>query len=119
MAKTPEESEFTGAKDRIDDLKRRSSKSPATHDWERSRRRSKSGWMSPIEIDEQSDPLGPDPSLVGRRASERGFLSISLSRYIELLDWTGRELRKKKRGSIPQHLAPIPGSTGDRPGRLV
>ena len=107
MAKTPEESEFTGAKDRIDDLKQRASNSPATHNWERSRRRLKSGWMSPIEINERSDPAGPAPNPAGRRASERGFLPISLTSYIELLDWTGRELRKKKRGSIPQHLAPI------------
>ena len=107
MAKRPEESEFTGAKDRIDDLKQRGSTSTATHDWERSLRRSKSGWMSPIEINERSDPIGPDPSPGGRRASERGFLPISLTKYIELLDWTGRELRKKERGSIPQDLAPI------------
>lgn len=34
MAKTPEESEFTGAKDRMDDLADRESKSMDTHGWE-------------------------------------------------------------------------------------
>ncbi|MEZ6121353.1 MAG: hypothetical protein R3C28_33025 [Pirellulaceae bacterium] len=52
-----EESEFTGKKDRIDDLAARESKSADTHAWERSRRRSKSGWLSPLEINERTDPV--------------------------------------------------------------
>ena len=63
--------------------------------------------MSPIEIDERTDPLGSDSSASARRASDKGFLSISLCAYIELLDWTGREIRSDKRGAIPSHLAPI------------
>jgi len=107
MAKTPEASAFTGAKDRIDDLKQRESASTATHDWERSRRRAKSGWMSPIEINERTDAAGADLNPTNRRASQKGFLSIPLAKYLELLDWTGRQLRRKKRGSIPDDLAPI------------
>ncbi|TWT84865.1 hypothetical protein CA13_63460 [Planctomycetes bacterium CA13] len=108
IAETPETSEYTGAKDRIDDLaERRDRTRPSTHDWERSRRRRKSGWMSPIEIDEKNDAVGPcvDPS--GRRASTKGFLAVSMSRYLELLDWTGRQLHRNKVGKIPDHLAPI------------
>ena len=134
LAETPETSQFTGAHDRIEDLQlrqsttskckrsgnsssnrnlRRSKKpnsrvsSPRTREWERSRRRKRSGWMSPLEIDERSDPIGPNSSRCGRRASLKGFLSVSLCRYLELLDWTGRQLRTNKRGSIPCHLAPI------------
>jgi REP element-mobilizing transposase RayT len=108
LAETPEESEFTGAKDRIDDLAVRADRRRmSTHQWERSRRRKKSGWMSPIEIDERDDALGPDAESSGRRASRKGFLSISMLQYLELLDWTGRALRAGKSGSIPQHLAPI------------
>ncbi|TWT76187.1 hypothetical protein CA13_66780 [Planctomycetes bacterium CA13] len=63
--------------------------------------------MSPIEIDEKNDAVGPcvDPS--GRRASTKGFLAVSMSRYLELLDWTGRQLHRNKVGKIPDHLAPI------------
>ena len=107
LAETPEDSDFTGAKDRIDDLKQRASTSAATHDWERSRRRQQSGWMSPIEIDERTDPTGPDLNPTEQRASLKGFLPISLAQYLELLDWTGREIQKQKRGSIPAQLAPI------------
>ena len=32
---------------------------------------------------------------------------MSLADYLELLDWTGRQLRRKKQGTIPRHLAPI------------
>ena len=109
MAKTPEASKFTGAKDRIDDLKTRSKNAPAhaTQDWERSRRRQQSGWLSPIEINERTDKTGPNLNPTNRRASQKGFLSIPLAKYLDLLDWTGRQLRLNKRGSIPDHLAPI------------
>lgn len=63
--------------------------------------------MSPIEIDQQSDATGPAVETSGRRASSKGFLPVSMARYLELLDWTGRQLRADKVGSIPEHLAPI------------
>jgi REP element-mobilizing transposase RayT len=48
----------------------------------------------------------PRPNLRAR-ASDQGFLPIETSKYIMLLDWTGRELRRDKRGTIPDNLAPI------------
>ena len=118
MAETSEASEYTGAKDRIDDLSERADRSRAsTHAWERSRRRSHSGWLSPIEIDEQNDAAGADMNPTPRRASQKGFLSVSLIDYLQLLDWTGREIRGGKRGRIPSHLAPILSRIGlDPPG---
>jgi len=75
IAETPETSEYTRAKDRIDDLNEREDRTrPSTHDWESSRRRRK---------------------------------SVSMARYLELLDWTGRQLKADKVGVIPDHLAPI------------
>lgn len=108
MAETPETSDYTGAKDRIDDLAERADRSrPSTRDWERSRRRRRSGWMSPIEIDEHSGAIGPCVETSGRRASSKGFLAVSMASYLELLDWTGRQIHVDKAGVIPEHLAPI------------
>lgn len=108
IAETPEASEYTGAKDRLDDFSEQEDRSrPNTHDWERSRRRKRSGWMSPIEINEKDDPVGACVDGSGRRASLKGFLAISLAHYLELLDWTGRQWCADKIGSIPDHLAPI------------
>lgn len=108
MAETPETSQFTGAKDRIDDLTARIDRTrPAEHDWERAGAGRESGWLSPIEIDQRQDAIGPDSETSGRRASRKGFLSLSLTDYLQLLDWTGRSIRADKRGAIPDHLAPI------------
>ena len=62
--------------------------------------------MSPLQIDELRDPIGPDPS-DRHRASKKGFLNVSLYDYLELIDWTGRQLVAGKSGVIPDSLAPI------------
>ena len=50
---------------------------------------------------------GEAPRRLHVRASDQGFLPITVEQYVMLLDWTGRELRADKRGAIPDHLAPI------------
>ena len=118
-ARTPEESDYTGAKDRIDDLRislgttdlgQQSitllSSTHSIHDWERLDN-PHSGWMCPVEIDELRDPIGPDEDPADRRASRKGAVALSLDRYLQLLDWVGRAIRCDKRGSIPVELDSI------------
>ena len=44
---------------------------------------------------------------VSSRASNKGFLPVTQDQYLQLLDWTGRQARRGKRGRIPSDLAPI------------
>ncbi|MDC0935937.1 hypothetical protein OAS39_06600 [Pirellulales bacterium] len=66
-------------------------------------------WLSELFLDPRSDAyqVGPQPSATGKRASDKGLLSINLDEYLQLLDWTGRHLVKGKTGAIPKNLAPI------------
>ena len=50
-------------------------------------------WLCPISIDNNEQ--------------RRGLLPLSEEEYIELVDYSGRELRAGKRGTIPDALAPI------------
>ena len=82
--------------------------------------RDRDGWLSPVELQpERKAAVATGP---GRRASDKGFLSLSLSKYLRLLDWTvcwtgqsvgldslldwtGRQARPDQRGQIPGELA--------------
>jgi len=66
-------------------------------------------WLSPVTIDERSVAYrGAMPSKTGKRASDKGFLGMTLEVYLQLLDWTGRQIRRdNKRGRVPAELAPI------------
>ena len=91
--------------ERIDDLAQRPERSGmSTHQRER-RGGGHSGWMSPVEIDEARDAVGPCACSMNWRSRDEEFLS--LERYLELLDWTGSQLRAGKVGVIPSHLPPI------------
>ncbi|MBS0265478.1 MAG: hypothetical protein JSS02_26335 [Planctomycetes bacterium] len=43
----------------------------------------------------------------GTRCSDKGFLPMSLGDYMQLLDWTGRQLAQGKKGRIPDTVGPI------------
>ncbi len=119
IADSIEDSDYTGAKDRLDDLRihlategtleMRMEYGSETLQWERLDPKI-SGWLSPIEIDttrpqgvdEQATP-SPESTEVrpARRASNRGVFRISLPKYLLLLDLVGRERRKDATGFIP------------------
>jgi hypothetical protein len=50
----------------------------------------------------------------GHRISEDTGLPIKFEQYLQLLDWTGRQLRKDKQGAIPAEAGRYPDSAADR-----
>ncbi|QDV26582.1 hypothetical protein [Aureliella helgolandensis] len=125
LAETIEESDFTSAQRRIRSLsqeakspigkissttpstslvatrespegKGRSPKTPSETEPSRSDR-----CLAPVEIDELRDSLGAMPSRSRDRCSDKGFTSMTSSEYVELLDWTARQIVKGKRGATP------------------
>ena len=106
VAQTPETSRYTSAYDRIRAKQpHRGKKKPRRAKAQRRRAASlPDGWLSPIPLAKGSADGAGRPT---RRASNKGFLPVSLNDYLRLLDWTGRQVRQGKRGSIPSDLAPI------------
>ncbi len=57
----------------------------------------------------RSDPEDPSGRLPfpSARASNKGYLPITLYDYLTLLDWTGRQMAPEKSGVIPGKAPPI------------
>ena len=93
IARLPGDSEFTSGFDRIQGraARQRGAGPSAASRFD--------GWLTPIQVegDGQEYPAG-------QRASDQGVLSISLDDYLELLDWTARELRMDQGGAVPLRL---------------
>ncbi len=65
----------------------------------------KAGWLAPVELEPKRKKVREkSPS---RRASNRGCLFMSLAEYLQLLDWTGSQLKPGKRGSVAKTAPPI------------
>jgi REP element-mobilizing transposase RayT len=105
IAATPETSDFTSVKERIED--RASAAEVSTPDAQdlRIEHGEKAGWLAPIAL-APSRKKAREKSTT-RRASNKGCLSMTLDQYLRLLDWTGRQIRKDKAGTIPAECAPI------------
>ena len=106
MAQTLEMSDFTSVQRRIETLK---DELVLSTDSEESLKPAEAvecvprdACLARLSIDQRHDPTGPCCSLSLQRASDKGFLSMTTATYLELLDWTAREVRGDKRGATPQ-----------------
>ena len=65
-------------------------------------------FLSPIALISADDQqLGPQASSNRFRCSDKGFLSLSQGDYLELLDWTARQVAPGKRGTTPPSTPPL------------
>lgn len=119
QANTPEESRFTSAHERIRDLKAaraeekrdarrggaadKSNRAVSTE--ERIENGRNAGWLAPVELEPGRRPHRRAKN--ARRASNKGCLFMTLEDYLQLLDWTGRQVHPEKTGSIPKDTPAI------------
>ncbi len=96
MAETLEESDFTSVQKRIESEVKLDDR--AAHS---------DLHLARLPIDEQRDATGPCCHVDGSRASDKGFLPMTVAAYVDLLDWTAREIQQGKRGSTPQRMQPV------------
>lgn len=68
---------------------------------------SSDAFLSPLMIDELADPVGPCASESRTHCSDKGFLAMSIEEYLELLDWSARQVVRGKRGSTPAYVPPV------------
>jgi REP element-mobilizing transposase RayT len=99
IAESPETSRFTSAFERI---QAQQAESDAQ---ESDAQRERGNWVSPVEL--ARDHASESASVPTVRASNRGCLSMTQSQYLQLLDWSGRQVSRGKRGAIPAGLPPI------------
>jgi len=121
VAKTPEESRFTSDYERIAtrQAKTQVKTQSKTAKFKRSKvqqsamTRQRDRFLVPLALPKSyaKDAGGKEDRSMAckqrHRASNKGFLRMTLDKYLDLLDWTGRQIRKDKSGSIPEGLAPI------------
>ena len=91
LAATPESSRNTSIFERICERQKPSKRTGDSRD----------GWLAPMGGQSKS---AKDSD---RRASNDEMISLKLDEYLGLLDWTGRQIRQGKSGSIPTSLSPI------------
>lgn len=117
IAQSLPESDYTSAQDRLESVKvmakavkAKKGKPVSPAQQRRLREQLRDSFLSPVQIAERKP--GALPSKLSTRASDKGFLPMSLQAYLDLVDWTGRQLRGSKKGRIPDVCQPILASLG-------
>ena len=105
LAATPEKSDFMSAQERMADLKSADEVSTPYSKDVRTEHGPRAGLLAPVELEPKRKRAREKCS--GRRASNKGCVFMTLAEYLQLLDWTGRQLKPGKRGAIPKNAPPI------------
>lgn len=105
IAASPESSDFTSAQDRLADLKTAEEVSTPDAQDNRIEHGDRAGWLAPLPLEPKRQAVRAKKT--ARRASNKGCLRMGLGDYLQLLDWTGRQIRHGKRGTMPANLEPL------------
>lgn len=60
------------------------------------------GYLAPLEACSTQEAVGPSLSRSRQRCSDRGYLEMPLAKYVELVEWSARQIRDDKRGYTPE-----------------
>ncbi len=102
LAETLETSEYTSVQKRIETIQAGVAEANREEPIQAA-----DGYLAPLEIDERSDAIGPCVHTGNQRASDKGFLPMPTAVYVELLDWTARQIRADKFGATPATMEPV------------
>ena len=98
IATTVEVSDFTSVKERTTDVKSSDEVSSVDAKDARVEHGSKAGWLSPIAQEPVRKKVRGKSTC--RRVSNKGCLPMTLPEYLQLVDWTGRQLHPGKKSVI-------------------
>jgi len=107
MAATIETSDYTSGQQRALALQAEVNKTSSSEQANDKKLKPIAQSLSPLTIGEIKDSIGACCHTAGCRASDKGFLPLSVANYLELLDWTAREWRSDKPGATPASAALI------------
>ena len=110
MAETLELSDYTSAQRRITALK---SETQLDENVKRRRQQLADSFLAPVDLGRSGEQALA--SVSGFRCSDKGFLTMSDAEYLELLDWSARQVARGKRGRTPDELPPILSRLGLSP----
>ena len=105
IADTPEDSDFTSVQERMADVKTAEEVRTADAKDSRVEHGRQAGWLSPMSVQPKRQKVRDRST--NRRASNKGCLPMTLLEYLQLVEWTGRQLHSRKRGRIKSSIPPL------------